>query len=163
MAGETKRTRATFNKIRLTLFVRTYVAHSIKDYLISKYEIDGRLPRSQLSKQFLGRKSIPEISRLSKALILDYQQLWRFIVLNESKRLKPKIKRDEKIKAYLSIENEIVILKTARKDKENIINEDYESATLSPAIERAVGNNLGGIDDDFIFQRRLENLQRQYR
>src|SRR3972149_424721 len=120
MAGKT---RSTFQKNRFALFVRTYVAYSIRNILISKYIIDSRLPKYQLSKQFLGKRSIPEISRLSKVLILDYQQLWQFIVLNREKRLNPKIRKDEKIKAYLSIESEIITLKTARKDKENILNE----------------------------------------
>lgn len=163
MAGRTKRTRSTFYKTRLALFIRTYVAYSIKNQLISKYDISSKLPKSQLNKQFLSRGLVPEISRLSKALILDYRQLWQFIVLNRSKRLSPKISNDEKIKAYLSIESEIIALKAARKDKENIACEDYERETLSPAIERAVGNSLRNVRNDFVFEKRLVELQKDYR
>ena len=159
MAGKT---RSTFQKNRFALFVRTYVAYSIRNILISKYIIDSRLPKYQLSKQFLGKRSIPEISRLSKVLILDYQKLWQFIVLNKPKRLSPKINRDEKIKAYLSIECEIITLKIARQDKENIVHEDYESAILSPAIERAAGNSLRNIKNDLVFEKRLEELRKKY-
>ena len=105
---------------------------------------------------------MPEISRLSRVLILDYQQLWQFIVLNRLKRLSPKISGDEKIKVYLSIESEIIALKIARQDKENIIHEDYESAVLSPAIERTAGNNLRNIKNDLVFEKRLEELQKEY-
>jgi len=162
MAEETKRTRNTFNKTRFALFVRTYVAYSIKNYLISKYKIDSKLPKSQVNRLYLDKRTVPEISRFSKGLIVNYQQLWQFIVLNRSKRLNRKIKSDEKIKAYLSIESEIITLKTARQDKENIINEDYERETLSPAIERAAGNSLRNIKDDFIFEEQLEKLQKEY-
>ena len=163
MAEKTKRTHNTFNKSRFTLFVRTYVAHSIKHHLISKYEINSKLPRFQLNKQFFGKKSVPEISRLSKALFLDYQQLWQFIVLNRSRKLNSKIKSNEKIKVYLSIESEIITLKIARQNKENIIHEDYERETLSPAIERTAGNHLRDIKEDFVFEKRLEELKKDYR
>lgn len=158
-----EKTRDTFHKTRLTLFVRTYAAHSIKNHLISKYEIDGRLPRSQLRKQFLGKRLVPEISRLSKVLILDHQQLWQFIVLGKSRKLNSKLSKDGKVKAYLSTEVEIITLKTSRQDKGNIVHEDYERETLSPAIERAAGNQLKEIKNDLIFEQRLEELKKDYR
>src|SRR3990167_5440231 len=158
MAGQT---RNTFQKTRCALFVKTYVAHSIRNYLIYKYEIDYKHSSPQLNKQF-HRRSIPEIARLSKALILDYQLLRQFIVLNKSKKLSPKISNDEKIKTYLSIEIEIIALKIARQDKENIVHEDYESAILSPAIERAAGDSLRNIKNDLVFEKRLEELQKEY-
>lgn len=67
-----------------------------------------------------------------------------------------------KIKAYLAIENEIIILKIERQDKESIIHEDYERAILSPAIERATGNSLKNIKDDFVFEKQLEELRTRY-
>ena len=68
----------------------------------------------------------------------------------------------EKIKAYLNIENEIITLKIARKEKGNITNVDYERALLSPAIERAAGNSLKNIEDDLVFEKQLEELQKKY-
>lgn len=67
-----------------------------------------------------------------------------------------------KIKAYLAIEREIITLKIERQDKGSIIHEDYERALLSPAIERAAGNNLRNIKDDLVFEKQLEELKKQY-
>ena len=152
----------TFYKIRFSLFIRSYIAYLIQDYLKTKYKIDSNLTKSQLHQQFPNKRSMPEISRLSKALILDYQQLWQFVVLSRSKRLKPKIDSNEKIKAYLSIESEIIALKAAREDKENIVHEDYERETLSPAIERAVGNSLRNINNDLAFEQQQNEARKEY-
>ncbi len=157
-----KGTRNTFYKTRLTLFVRTYAGYSMKNYLISKYRIDSNLPKSQLKMLLWGKRTIPEISKLSKVLILDYQQLWRFVVLNKRLRLNPSASKDEKIKVYLAIENEMAILKVTRQDKEDIIHEDYERAMLSPAIERVAGNSLRNIRDDLVFEKQLEELRKKY-
>lgn len=105
---------------------------------------------------------IPEISRLARALNLNYQLLWQFMVLGRPRRLSAMVNSQEKIKVYLDIEKEIIILKITRQDKENIINEDYERALLSPAIERATGNSLKNIKDDLVFEKRLEELQKEY-
>lgn len=104
----------------------------------------------------------PEISRLARALNLNYQLLWQFMVLGRPRRLSAMANSQEKIKVYLDIEKEIIILKITRQDKENIINEDYDRALLSPAIERAAGNSLKNIKDDLVFEKRLEELQKEY-
>lgn len=163
MAEKTKRTRNTFHKTRLTVFVRTYAGYSIKNYLASKYRIDSDQPKAQLQIQFSVKREVPEIAKLSKVLILDYQELWQFVVLNKLKRLSPKINNNVKIRAYLAIENEIIIIKITRQEKENIINEDYERKTLLPAIERAAGNSLRNIKDDLVFEKHLEELQKDYK
>lgn len=72
----------TYRKIRLGLFIRSYVGYSICNYIKTKHKIDGNLSTSQLQEQFYGKRIIPEISRLSRTLNLNYQLLWRFVVLN---------------------------------------------------------------------------------
>jgi len=152
----------TFCKTRLNLFVRSYIGYFIQNYLKTKYKIDGNLTKSQLRQQFSNKRAIPEVSRLSKMLIMDYQQLWQFILLGKNRKLNSKVNSQLKIKAYLAIESEIITLKIERQDKENIVHEDYERALLSPAMERAAGNNLKKIKDDQVFERQLEELRRRY-
>ena len=152
----------TFNKTRLNLFLRSYIGYFIRNYLKTRYKIDGNLTKSQLHQQFPNKRAIPEVSRLSKVLMMDYQQLWQFILLGKNRKLNSKVNSQLKIKAYLAIEREIITLKIERQDKENIIHEDYERALLSPAIERAAGNRLKNIKDDLVFEKRLEELKKQY-
>src|SRR3989344_4193106 len=152
----------TFYKTRFNLFIRSYIAYSIQNYLKIKYKIDSNLTKSQLHQKFSNKKAIPEVSRLSKVLIMDYQQLWQFILLGKNRKLNSKVNSQLKIKAYLAIEREIIALKIERQDKENIIHEDYERALLSPAIERAAGNRLKNIKDDLVFEKRLEELKKKY-
>ena len=127
-----------------------------------KYKIDGNLTKSQLHQKFSNKRAITEISRLSRVLNLNYQLLWHFILLGKSKRLNIKVNSQERIKAYLAIEREIITLKIERQDKENIIHEDYERALLSPAIERAAGNSLKNTRDDLVFEIQLEELRKRY-
>ena len=152
----------TFYKTRFGFFVRSYIGYSIRDYLKTKYKIDSNLTKSQLHQQFSNKRAIPEISKLSKVLIMDYQQLWQFILLGKSRRLNTKVSSQEKIKAYLAIEKEIITLKIERQDKENIIHEDYERALLSPALERVAGNSLKNTRDDLVFEIQLEELRKRY-
>jgi len=161
--GRAGKTYVTFNRVRLALFIRSYAGYSIRDHLRHRYKIHDRTTNTQLKKRFLNKRATSEISRLSRALNLNYQLLWQFIMLNKTQRLNTKISVQEKIKIYLEIENEIITLKIARQDKESLIEEDYEHATLCPAIERAAGNSLRAIDDDFAFEEQLEELQRKYR
>ncbi|OGD83110.1 hypothetical protein A3A54_02200 [Candidatus Curtissbacteria bacterium RIFCSPLOWO2_01_FULL_39_62] len=152
----------TFYKTRFNLFVRSYIGYSVQNYLKIKYKIDSNLTEPQLRQQFSRKRAMPEISRLSRALNLNYQLLWQFMVLGRKRKMNTKINPQDKLKAYLGIENEIVILKITRQEKENIIHEDYERALLSPAIERAAGNSLKNIKDDLIFEKKLEELQKRY-
>ena len=162
-AGKRKRTYETYHKTRLALFVRSYVGYSIANHLIIKYKIDDKQTKPQLHKQFSNKKAIPEISRLSKALNLNYQLLWQFVVLNKKQSLSRKISINEKIMAFLAVEAEMTFLTLVKRDKENIISEDYERAIFGPAIERTVGNCVRNINDDCVFEQKLEELQREYR
>jgi len=161
--GRAGKTYVTFNKIRLALFIRSYAGYFVTQYIRTRYKIDGKAARKKLRNELFSKRAAPEISRLSKVLNLDYTLLWQSIVLNKAWTLNKKIYDIEKIKVFLAVENEIITLKVKRQDKESLIEEDYEHATLSPAIERAAGNSLRAIDDDFAFEEQLEELQRKYR
>lgn len=63
----------------------------------------------------------------------------------------------------MAIEKEIILLKIARQNKENIIHEDYEDVMLASAIERIAGNSLRNIKNDHLFEKRLEELQKLFR
>jgi hypothetical protein len=78
--------------------------------------------------------------------------------------LSKRISDIDKIKIYLVIESELISLVMAKGDKSDFKDFAYEeeSALLSLAIERAVGNSLQKIKDDLTFSRQLEVLQRRY-
>jgi hypothetical protein len=163
MAGNVK-TRITFKKIRLVLFLRSYACYRISQSIKGKYKFDGELEQKELRSKYFNKKAIPEISRLSRVLNLPYKPLWESIVLDKTFPLSKKIPDKEKIKVYLSIENELIKLVIAKQNKSDYIDPDYklEFALLSIAIERAVGNRLINIASDSVFDERLEILQKQY-
>ena len=145
----TSKGRLTFKKIRLALFLRSYTFYRISIELREKYS---------------GKKVIPEISRLSRTLNLPCKPLWKAIILEKFQPLSKRVADKEKIKIYLAIENELILLAIARNNKPYFKDPDYdeEFALLSLAIERAVGDNLKNIEDDFLFKQQLEKLKRLY-
>lgn len=145
----TPKTRLTFKRIRIALFLRSYAFYRISKELREKYS---------------GKKIIPEIPRLSHTLNLSCKPLRKAIVLEKFQPLSKKILNKGKIKIYLAIENELILLSIARSNKSDFKDSDYEEefALLSIAIERAVGNSLKEIKDDLIFSKQLEILQRKY-
>ena len=160
VAGKRKK-RNTFRKARNSIFTRTYVAYSIRNHLLVKYKIDGSPTSNQFPEQLISKRSIPEISKLSKVLMLDKMSLRKFILFNKVQSVNAK-NDIEMLKVYLAIENEIIALAIAKKDKYSLISEDYERAVLSPAIERAVGNKLKNIEDDLVFQNNFDELHKRY-
>lgn len=149
MASYSKR-RITYNKIRLSLFLRSYGAHTILT-------------------RFKNKPNYRIVNRLSNILNLDTHLLNKFFItgtypkglpnLNSlTKYLVPK----EKMLVYLEIEQEIINLTLEKQDKESTSLEDYDKAIMEPAIERVAGNYLKNIEDDKIFDAQLEELQRKY-
>ncbi|MBU2632600.1 hypothetical protein KKG52_02680 [Patescibacteria group bacterium] len=163
MTGASK-TRLTFKKIKLALLVRSHTSYRISREIVEKHKLDKKLNSKELQKKYLSKKAIPEISRLSYALNLPYKPLWKAIVLKKFQSLSRRALDKEKIKIYLAIENELIFLSIARNNKSYFKDSDYEEefALLSMAIERAAGNSLKEIKDDFIFSKQLEVLQRKY-
>lgn len=164
MAEPTK-VRLTFKKIRLALFVRSYASYRIAQGIRGKYKLNNKQTVKELRKKYFKKRAIPEIAKLSRALNLDYKTLWESIALNKTPVLNKKILDREKIKVYLAIESELITLSAAKINRSNyFFNPDYEdeSAILSIAIERAVGNKLINIENDSVFNHQQELLQKLY-
>ncbi len=154
----------TYNRVRLALFVRSYAGYTIVQHIKAKYKIDNKLAPKDLRKKYGGKRTISEISRLSRVLNLHYKSLWEFVVLDKTQASNRDIAEKDKIKVYLSIENELIALSKTKQNKSPYFDPDYETevALLSVAIERAAGCTLKDIDDDRKFQRDCEELQRKY-
>lgn len=155
----------TFNKVRLALFTHSYVCYFIAHYLKAKYKIDDNLPSRELRKKYFKKRAIPEISRLSRTLNFEYPFLWQALLLNKKLSLGKKLSSLEGIRFYLAIETELITLALSKqKRSSDFFDPDYEneSAMLGIAIERVTGNLLNDIDDDIIFDRQLEELQKIY-
>jgi len=159
------KTRLTFKKIRLALFVRSYADYRITQGIREKHKLDNKLTTKDLRKKYFRKRAISEIARLSRTLNLAYKPLWESIVLSKTPALNKKMPDREKIKAYLAIENELITLSAAKINRSSyFFNPDYEdeSAILSIAIERAVGNKLINIEEDSIFEHQQEILKKLY-
>lgn len=163
MAGNI-RTRIAFKKIRLVLFINSYAYYRIAQSIKGKYKIDDKLEPKELREKYFNKKAVPEISRLSRTLNLPYKPLWESIVLDKTFPLSKKMPDKERVRVYLSIENELIKLVIAKQNKSDYADPDYEleHALLSIAIERAVGNSLKDIEDDSIFVEQSEELKRKY-
>lgn len=162
---ERARKYTTYNKIRLNLFIHSYACFSIAEYIRLKYKIDERLTTTQLQQKYFNKRDIPEIAKLSRVMNFDYKGLWQAIILNKHRSLAKQTSHNAGLKNYLCIEDELIQLARAKWRKSDYDDPDYEdeSATLSIAIERAVGNCLSDIDDDFIFEQQSENLRVTFR
>lgn len=154
----------TFNKVRLALFARSYACYFIREYLKAKYKIDDKLTSRELRKRYFDKRAIPEISRLARAINFDYRLLWQSIVLNKNQPLSKQVATREGIRFYLSIENELIALAASKQNRSSFFDPDYESesAVLSIAIERATGNILDDVENDFVFDQQLIDLQKVY-
>lgn len=70
----------------------------------------------------------------------------------------------EGVRFYLSIESELIALAASKRNRSSFFAPDYEneSAVLSIAIERATGNILDDVENDFVFDQQLMDLQKVY-
>lgn len=129
-----------------------------------RYRINEKLSLKELRKNPSRKSIIPEIPKLAKTLHFNYQSLWGTIILNKLPIFSKRLNDEETVSAFLSIEAELIVLCTAKYNKSEFRDSDYDSelALLSIAIERAVGNKLGAIDDDLIFEQKAEELKRKY-
>jgi len=160
-----KKKYLTQSKIRIALFTNSYANHRIAQVIKRKYKIDRKLNPKELRRKYFSKNAIPEISRLSYTLNLPYKPLWEGILLNKSSHLNINVPDKEKIKAYLAVEKELIMLSVEKEARANSFFEpDYESefALLSIAIERAVGNKLINIEDDSAFTHQQEIFQKLY-
>lgn len=160
------KTYTTFKKTRFVLFTRSYTHYFISQYIKTKYKINDRLPAKTLQKKYFNKYVIPEISRLAKVLNFKYPALWKSIILNDKPSLSKKITDKEKVELFLSIENELtqLFMQKQKHQESDYFDPDYEGevALLSVAIERAIGDTLNDIEDDFTFATQSEELRRKY-
>lgn len=162
--GKVNKKYLTFNKIRLNLFIHSYSFYRIAYFLKTKYKIDDKLGQTKLLEIFSRRSAVPEISKLAKALNLNYKTLWKMIFSNTVLSLDKSILKKDKIRVYIAIESELILLARTKNNRSDYKDPDYEegSALLSLAIERASGNSLRKISDDLVFSKQLEDLRRKY-
>lgn len=159
------KTYLTFNKIRTSLFLRSYALYRITEFIKRKYKIKKRLRPKELKKRYSSKRAIPEISKLSRALYLPYKELWKMIMLAKFRPLSQKIPDRNKIKVYLSIEKELIKLFEMKVEKLNpFFDSDYDEtlAILSVAVERAIGNKLINVKTDSEFESKQKILQKMY-
>ena len=138
-----------FEAIRLALFTKSYAGYYFTQYVEASKNPDG------LTK------------KLAKALLFKEAFLLYFLSPKHSKREVNKILKEitddkDKIKIYLKIEKELILLIQDRKLKESYVTEEYEHALLSPAIERVAGNSLNNINDDGRFEAICSERKRIY-
>lgn len=153
----------TYNKVRLALFTHSYGCYSIAKYIWSKYKINNKLTQSELRKKYFDKRAIPEISKLSHSLNLDYRPLWQAILLNKKPPLSKNITGSDGIRFYLAIEEELIALAESKRHRSrDFFDPDYENefAVLSIAIERAAGSFLNDIEDDFVL---ISNVKKRKR
>jgi hypothetical protein len=145
--------RATYNRVRLALFLHSYGAFIISELLKSK----------NISK-------VKIINRLGQILNFDPLLLKKFYLdgtyarkLSKPRSYKKYRTQRERIIAYLEIEKELVNLINEKKEMDGTAIEDYDRALLEPAIERAAGNYLCKTEDDFEFEDQLAILRIKYK
>lgn len=154
--------KATYNRVRLALFLHSYGAYIISELLksknISKIKIINRLGQILnfdpllLRKFYLDDKYARKLSKPG-----SYKQSLR------ADALKKYLTQMERVLAYLEIEKELVNLINEKSEVDGTAAEDYDRALLEPAIERAAGNGLCKIEDDLEFEEKLETLKIKYK
>ncbi len=138
-----------FHKARFILFAHSYVGQSLADYLKHFPDLSTR------------------IEKLGSILLFDKRFLRRLIIFNQYSNQPPTIKIPDleskgKIKVYLQVEKEMKAITQEKQDKYNSALEDYESALLLPAVERAAGNALKNVKSDLEFEEALAALTKTY-
>jgi hypothetical protein len=130
----------SYNEIKFFLFTNSYSGGRISIYL---------------KEGFKGKKLIKAIKKLSAILNIKYRQTANFIT-SGVKPTCPYQRLPGSLKIYLEVESELAKLSEEKLDKYSTALEDYRRKLLYPAIERACGNLLEDVGNDYIFQKLLE-------
>ena len=137
-----------FEATRLALFTKSYAGYYSAEYVKVSEDPDV------LSK------------RLAMALLFKEALLLYFLSLNSEKEVDKIIKEigddKDKIKVYLKIEKQLILLIQDKKLKDNYVTEEYEHALLAPAIERVAGDSVSNIKSDTRFESKLTERRRIY-
>lgn len=133
--AEIVKTRLTFKKIRLGLFVKSYANYRIAQGIREKYKLNNELTAMELRKNYFKKRTIPEIARLSHTLNLAYKPLWESIVLSKTPALNKKMPDREKIKAYLAIESELITLSAEKINRSSPSSDpEYEDESAMASL-----------------------------
>lgn len=138
-----------FKSVRFALFARSYAGYHF----------------TQQVKVSNDPKSL--VRKLAKTLLFDEYILGFYLSPKFSKsdvnRIIKNIDSDkEKIKIYLKIEKQLILLMQDRGEKESYVLDEYESALLAPAIERIAGDSVSNIQSDSLFEKKLVERKRIY-
>ncbi len=138
-----------FEATRFALFTKSYAGYYFTQYIEASKDPDA------LTK------------KLAKALLFREAFLLYFLSPKHSKRKVNKILKEitddkDKIKVYIKIENELILLIQDRKLKESYVTEGYEHALLAPAIERVAGDSLTNVKDDGRFETKFSERKQIY-
>lgn len=131
--------RSKYESIRFFLFCNSYSGETIASFLRKRYK---------------NKKLLKVVKRLSQILNFSCERLESF-VLQETKPTCPYQRVPSDLKIYLEIEKELIILIEEKLDEYSTAKEDYQRQLLFPAFERAAGNSLGKIKDDYEFSIKL--------
>lgn len=138
-----------FEVTRLALFTKSYAG-----YYFTQCVKESKEPEA-LAK------------RLAKALLFKEALPLYFLSPKYSKREVNRIIKEvgddkDKIKIYLKIEKQLILLIQDKKLKDNYVTEEYEHALLAPAIERVAGDSVSNIKSDTRFEMKLIERRRVY-
>lgn len=138
-----------FEAMRLALFTKSYAGYYFTQCVKESKDPDA------LAK------------RLAKALLFKEALLLYFLSPKYSKREVSRIIKEidddkDKIKVYLKIEKQLILLIQDKKLKDNYVTEEYEHALLAPAIERVAGDSVSNIKSDTRFETKLIERRRIY-
>jgi len=144
--------RKNYEAVRFALFAQSYAGY----YFTEKLKISK--DPDKLAK------------RLADALLFNENFLLYFLSPKYSKREIKKIMEEiteekNEIKMYLCIENELILLANAKRNRSDYNDSDYEDemGILSVATERAVGNCLSNIRSDDVFEQQFTVMQGVFR
>ena len=138
-----------FEATRLALFTKSYAGYYFSEYIKESKDPDA------LTK------------KLAKALLFKKAFLLYFLSPKYSKREVNNILKEitddrDKIKIYLKIEKQLILLIQDKKLKDNYVTEEYEYALLAPAIERVAGDSVSNVKSDALFESKLIERRRIY-
>ncbi len=137
-----------FDAERLFLFTHSYSGKVIAQQIIRRCKNDPK----RLAK---------EINLLAKVLRFRHEDMEAF-VLNPSDIGEVPENLQPELQIFLNIESELGSIAIEKLDEYSTARDDYQRQMLSPAIERAVGNDLADIDNDREFEVKTEAKIQEY-
>jgi glycerol-3-phosphate cytidylyltransferase-like family protein len=138
-----------FETTRFALFTKSYAGYYFAQYITASKDPDALMKR--LAKILLFKESSLKYFLSSKGSHREFNKIIKEVVEDKSK-----------IRVYLKIEKQLVLLIQDKNDKESYVSEEYEKALLSPAIERVAGDSVANVRSDTRFETELLERRRIY-